>query len=285
MTLHGRCLALPSAHVAGVALPDRAGAVAAVAQAFSLLFGIGPVREGGLRAAGAQTLADLADHPRYGHEAREWLAALAQGDLATLFDGVSRRLSVSHGLLLHLLAFADPQDLVFLDIETLGLSSLPAFLIGIGRLNEDGLLVRQYFARTLGEEPAVLAALHREISAQPIVVTYNGKAYDWNHLQARYAYYGMEALPEPLHLDLLFFARRRWGTKLLGCSLSTVERAVLGVTRELDVPGAHVPALYGTYLRTGSVEPLLPVIAHNREDVVSLARLLSVLVEQVTSCG
>ncbi len=284
-TQFGPCLVLLSKHPADLSFPDRHRATETVAQAFSLLFGIGPVREGGLRDAGVRTFADLVAHPRYGSEAGRWLASLESGDVPTLYEGVSRRFSASHDLLLHLLAFADPRDLVFLDIETLGLSSLPAFLVGVGHLNEGGLDVRQYFARTLGEEPAVLAALQGALPAQPIVVSYNGKAYDWNHLQARCAYHGLEALPEPVHLDLLFFARRRWGTELLDCSLSVVERAVLGVIRELDVPGEYVPALYQNYLRTGSATALLPVIAHNREDVVTLARLLSALLERVTGSG
>lgn len=284
-TAYGPCLALVSAHPARLAFPDRSLSTEAVAQAFSLLFGIGPVREGGLRAAGARTFADLAAHPRYGSQARGWLSALARGDLALLHDGISRRFSPSHDLLLHLLAFADREDLVFLDIETLGLSSLPAFLIGIGRLSGGGIEVRQYLARTLGEEPAILSALREELPPQPIVISYNGKAYDWNHLRGRCAYHGLGPLPEPVHLDLLFFARRRWGGELRDCSLGEVERAVLGVERELDVPGEHVPALYENYLRTGSAATLRPVIAHNREDVLTLTRLLSVLLDRVTHPG
>jgi len=285
VTPFGPCLALTSEHPAGLRFPGRARAEEAVAQAFCLLFGIGPVREGDLRATGARTFADLVAHPRYGPEAQRWLAALAGGDLPGLYEGVSRRFSASHDLLLHLLAFADPGDLVFLDIESLGLSGLPAFLAGVGRLGADGLHVRQFFARSLGEEPAILVALREALPPRPVVVSYNGKAYDWNHLQARFAYHGLGALPEPVHLDLLFFARRRWGAELLDCSLPQVERAVLGMTREVDVPGEYVPICYQNYLRTGSVAPLVPVIAHNREDVVTLARLLALLLERVTDHG
>ncbi|MFH1609821.1 MAG: ribonuclease H-like domain-containing protein [Candidatus Bipolaricaulota bacterium] len=284
-TPFGPCLALTSEHPAGLRLPHRSLAEEAVAQAFCLLFGIGPVREGDLRATGARTFADLVPHPRYGSEAQRWLAALASQDLPSLYEGISRRFSASHDLLLHLLAFADPEDLVFLDIESLGLSGLPAFLAGVGRLNGDGLHVRQYLARSLAEEPAILAALREALPPRPVVVSYNGKAHDWNHLQARFAYHGLDPLPEPVHLDLLFFARRRWGGELLDCSLPQVERAVLGMTREVDVPGEYVPICYQNYLRTGSAAPLVPVIAHNREDVVTLARLLSLLLERVTGHG
>jgi len=284
-TTFGPCLALTSAHPARLTFPDRSLAEEAVAQAFCLLFGIGPVREEGLRAAGIRTFTDLVPHPRYGPEAQRWLAALAGGDLPSLYNGISRRFSASHDLLLHLLAFADPQDLVFLDIESLGLSSLPAFLAGVGRLDGAELHVRQYLARSLAEEPAILAALQEALPPRPVVVSYNGKAYDWNHLQARLAYHGLDPLPAPLHLDLLFFARRRWGGEILDCSLPQVERAVLRVTRDVDVPGEYVPICYQNYLRTGSAAPLVPVIAHNREDVVTLARLLSVLLQRVVGSG
>jgi uncharacterized protein YprB with RNaseH-like and TPR domain len=281
VTPFGPCLRLVSGHAVHLAFPAPALAEGAVAQALSLLYGVGPVREEGLRASGVRTLADLAHHPRHGAEARRWLAALAGRDLPTLYRGICRWYSASHTLLLYLLALASPQELVFLDLESLGLSGLPTFLAGVGRLDGKGLRVHQYLARSLGEEPAILWALLTELPARPFVVSYNGKAHDWNHLQARLAYHGLTPLPEAAHLDLLFFARRRWGRDLADCSLAQVERAVLGLSRAVDVPSAYVPACYQAYLRTGSVAPLVPVVAHNREDVTTLARLLAVLLAEV----
>jgi uncharacterized protein YprB with RNaseH-like and TPR domain len=46
------------------------------------------------------------------------------------------------------------------------------------------------------------------------------------------------------------------------------------VVREDDLPGSQAPAAWLSYLRGGSARNLRRVLAHNHQDVVSLARLL-----------
>lgn len=53
------------------------------------------------------------------------------------------------------------------------------------------------------------------------------------------------------HLDLLHAARRVYKLRLGRCSLTALEGAVLGKTRDDDLPGAQVPARYFEYLKTG----------------------------------
>ena len=79
------------------------------------------------------------------------------------------------------------------------------------------------------------------------------------------------------HFDVLHFARRRWRDSLATCRLGALETGVLGVDRADDVPGRMVPEFYDTYQRTGNPGPLVPVVEHNRQDLVSLARLFAVL--------
>jgi uncharacterized protein YprB with RNaseH-like and TPR domain len=86
-------------------------------------------------------------------------------------------------------------------------------------------------------------------------------------------YYGMPPPFDLLHYDLLHFSRRRWAGEVADCRLATLERHLFGVIREMDVPGALVPEFYDTYQRTGNPGPLIPVVMHNRQDVVSLALL------------
>jgi len=75
------------------------------------------------------------------------------------------------------------------------------------------------------------------------------------------------------HLDLLAPSRRLWSKCLDNCSLSTVERDVLGVQREGDVPGAEIPGIYFRFLRRKNPAPLKPVFYHNAQDILSLAML------------
>lgn len=58
------------------------------------------------------------------------------------------------------------------------------------------------------------------------------------------------------------------------CRLATIERRVLYIVREDDLPGSEAPAAWLTYLRGGSATNLNRVLAHNRQDTATLARLL-----------
>ena len=69
-------------------------------------------------------------------------------------------------------------------------------------------------------------------------------------------------------------SRRRWRGVYENCRLATVERQLLRVVREDDLPGAQAPAAWLSYLRGGSPHMLRRVLAHNHQDVVSLSRLL-----------
>src|SRR5205823_4883325 len=65
------------------------------------------------------------------------------------------------------------------------------------------------------------------------------------------------------HLDLLRPSRRVWTGCFDDCRLGTLERDVLGLSREEDVPGALIPSLYFDWLRRRRAGPLARVFAHN----------------------
>ena len=171
----------------------------------------------------------------------------------------------------------DPTRLLFLDAETTGLAGgtgTYAFLVGAGRIEADRFVVRQFFMRDLDEEPALLAALTPLLTEAAGVVTFNGTGFDLPLLETRFVLGRRRWTPSFAHVDLLRPARRVWVTAMPDCRLATLERSVLGVVREDDVPGALIPTLYFQYLRTRRAQPLARVLAHNRDDVLALAGLL-----------
>ena len=84
----------------------------------------------------------------------------------------------------------------------------------------------------------------------------------------------MKADINKYHLNLLHFSRRAWKSKLPNCKLQTIEKHLFNFEREDDVPSSMVPSFYKTYNETGNIGPLIPIVEHNREDVVTLARIL-----------
>jgi len=171
----------------------------------------------------------------------------------------------------------DIRKTVFLDTETTGLSGGAGtfiFLIGLGYFTENQFCVRQYFMRDYDEEQALLSALNELLLKFESVITYNGKSFDLPLMETRFIMSGMEMnLKNPAHLDLLYPVRRLWKRRLENCSLSTVEREILGVYRENDVPGYLVPEIYFRYLRTGDARDIKGVFEHNLQDILSLVVL------------
>jgi hypothetical protein len=170
----------------------------------------------------------------------------------------------------------DGGRLLYLDTETTGLSGgtgTYAFLVGVGFFDGETFEVRQYFMRDLDEEPALLSALGALFGDFDGLVTYNGAGFDLPLLETRFVLARRRWPVECFHLDLLRAARGLWGERLADCRLATVERHVLGFTREHDLPGGLIPSAYFDYLRRKRPGDLPRVFEHNRNDVLSLAAL------------
>lgn len=172
---------------------------------------------------------------------------------------------------------SDPQRWLFLDTETTGLSGgsgTYAFLVGLAWWDAGGLEVEQFFMRDHSEEHSVLLALRERMTERPILVTYNGKAFDWPLLETRFRMTRAIAPLAPLvHLDLLHPARQLWRLRVGNARLAQLERHILGWERDGDVLSDLIPQIYFDFLRTGSAEPLLPVLRHNQMDLRGLAAI------------
>ncbi len=173
----------------------------------------------------------------------------------------------------------DIKDVVFLDTETTGLAGgtgTMAFLIGLGHIEDGGLVIRQYLARDFDEEYAVLAAVLEDLKGCGMLITFNGKAFDWPLLESRLIYSRLRPLNwEGRHLDLLHVARRLWGDRLDSCSLASLEENILGHSRPDDIPGSLIPGIYLKYLETGETGDMVRVIKHNEWDILAMAALLA----------
>lgn len=183
-------------------------------------------------------------------------------------------------------ALENPEKWLFLDTETTGLAGgtgTYAFLVGIAWWDSGGLQVEQFMMRDFSEEHSLLVELAARIAERPVLVTFNGKSFDWPLLESRYLMTRNIRVPElAAHLDLLHPARAVWKLRLGSVRLVELERHVLdaprlGWHREDDVPSSLIPQFYFDYLRGGSPGPLAGVVRHNRMDLRGLAALFGKL--------
>jgi uncharacterized protein YprB with RNaseH-like and TPR domain len=189
-----------------------------------------------------------------------------------------------------LAVIADPMQWLFLDTETTGITGGTGtypFLVGLAWWDAAGLQVEQFFMRDFSEEHAVLLHLAERMAARRVLVTFNGKSFDWPLLETRYAMTRAIKPCVPLaHLDFLHPARALWKLRLGSVRLVDLERHVLdaarlGWHRNDDVESALIPQFYFDYLRGGPLEPLIGVFRHNQMDLRGLAalaaRIMSIL--------
>jgi uncharacterized protein YprB with RNaseH-like and TPR domain len=178
---------------------------------------------------------------------------------------------------------SDPTKWLFLDTETTGLSGgtgTYAFLIGLAWWDSGGLQVEQLFMRDFHEEHSILHELSARLAERPVLVTFNGKSFDWPLLENRFTMTRAIKTPKiAAHLDLLHPSRALWKLRLGSVRLVELERHVLdaprlGWHRDEDVLSAMIPQHYFDYIRGGPAAPLAAVIRHNQMDLRGLAAIL-----------
>jgi uncharacterized protein len=141
----------------------------------------------------------------------------------------------------------DFRQWLFLDTETTGLAGgtgTYAFLVGLGWWEENGFVVEQYFMRDHGEEPSLLLEVLERLDQRRVLVTFNGKSFDWPLLQTRFQMTRVGTVPEPLaHLDLLHPARQIWRLRLKSVALTQLEKHILQLDRGQDIPSETIPEI------------------------------------------
>ncbi|HET6315228.1 MAG TPA: ribonuclease H-like domain-containing protein, partial [Chloroflexota bacterium] len=196
----------------------------------------------------------------------------------------------------------EPRPLLFVDLETTGLAGgagTYAFLVGCAYFEPHGLRIRQYFLPGYQHERPLLHAVDDLVRQSAGLVSYNGKSFDVPVLETRFQFNRLAPPFEGLaHVDILHVARRFWRSTAPApggwpdtdsCRLIALERLLFGVRRVGDVGGLEIPGRYFDFMRTGNASPLLPVLEHNRLDLLSLAmmtaRALRVLREAPQCCS
>ncbi len=175
----------------------------------------------------------------------------------------------------------DVRRALFLDIEATGLehgSGTLAFLIGMGYFEGDELVLEQVLLRDHDEEAALLELTWEAVESFDFLVSFNGKSFDLSVLHNRMVMHRMcsrrecELKLRP-HLDLLHVSRGIYKGLWSDVRLQTLERRVLGLVREDDMPGALAPTCWFSWLKEADPRPLVGIARHNRLDVLSMVTL------------
>lgn len=184
--------------------------------------------------------------------------------------------------------FFNADKISIFDIETTGLYPKHDKIILIGFVHimpghDDGELV-QFFAETSDEEENILFEALRDISDTDILITFNGRSFDVPFLTTRCQKYSIQS-QNIFNLDLYQLVRNYSTLKNVIGSLSQKsmeEFMQINHLRADEISGGESINLYNEYTEQESLsyksESLLnKILLHNKDDVMQLTRLISLL--------
>jgi uncharacterized protein YprB with RNaseH-like and TPR domain len=187
------------------------------------------------------------------------------------------------------------EDLLFLDIETLGLYNNAMIILGIGFFKNKNYEIHLFFARSLEEEISICEHLKNEILPKfKCFVSFNGKRFDIPYIANRFLYYfdsnpmiSKIDIPYEVsntkfhHIDLYQICRRRFRGMFERYTLTNIEEQLLNWKRENELPSSMVPLCYKKYQKNPNryIGLIKECIDHNYYDVYSMPLILSKLLE------
>ena len=235
--------------------------------------GIAEITESNLKREGINSINQLTKHYRYGNDATNYFNHVESMNAIKIYEQLSSRFTSSNPLLLANSALFNLSDIAFIDIETLGLSEVPLFLIGIATFKDNHLITDQVFVRELKEEKAALHFLGELLQGKQAIGTFNGKSFDVPFLRKRMERHDLKHEINLPHFDLKYFSQKAFNNLVYDFKLSTLERKLFNVERVDDVSGFEIPYYYRTYIKTKNIGSVVPIIDHNKQDLISTAKL------------
>ncbi len=164
------------------------------------------------------------------------------------------------------ICFEHPERVVFLDIETTGLSHYydEITIVGWSIGGTSYTLIK-------GDDPS---ELKRSLKSANAIITFNGIRFDQRFLKQEYP----EVRIPPIHIDLMYLCRRvglTGGQKNIENELSLSFRETLK-----DVDGFAAVLLWHKYLR-GDTTSLEKLIRYNRADIAAMGAILDATLERL----
>lgn len=239
-----------------------------------LVKGIGEKRDIRLKEEGVEDLNDLIEKRTYRERAKEIIDEIERDEYFSIYKRIKKNLQRSHPLYLSLISSMGLNDLLIFDIESLGFSGDPIFLIGTATFAKDRLIRDQFLARDIDEEKNILWEFKKRLEDKPALVSFNGRRFDEKLIKMRAKKYDIEIPFSKPHIDILPLAKKRWSERCDSWSLSNLEKEILNIEREKDLPGILIPHFYQLYLEKENPGTLFPIIEHNKRDLISIGKLL-----------
>ena len=173
-----------------------------------------------------------------------------------------------------------PEEILFVDIETTGLSAETSsiYLMGCCFFCKGVWMIRQWLCENPDEEKELLEAFSKHLASYKVLIHFNGNQFDLPFIQKRAAKYDLFlSFDSMMGIDMYkrIFPYRHF-LCLANCKQKTLEE-FLGIYREDKYNGGELIRIYKAYCNAPNNEALQLLLQHNKDDVYGMIRLLPIL--------
>ncbi len=180
------------------------------------------------------------------------------------------------------------EDIIFFDIETTGFSPETTILYMIGCIyyQQNRLICTQWFSDNKDAQKDVLTAFMEFTAKYKLLVCYNGLGFDIPYLQKKCQMYGLVYPIEQMSVLDIYKQIQPYRSVLHTPNLKQKSIEVfLGINREDKYNGGELIDIYIKYLENHSNDSFNLLTLHNRDDLVGMTALLSVLSYRIAYNG
>ena len=173
-----------------------------------------------------------------------------------------------------------PDDILYFDIETTGLSANRSdlYLIGLGYI-DDGIFYTIFLFNDDGQsEPEMLSEFAKYISSYKYIISYNGDTFDIPYMQTKMSQFNIDCNFDNI-ISIDIYKTTRKYKKLF--NLSSVKQVdvenLVGFQRNIFISGGRLINTYKEYLSSSSENLLNDLMTHNHDDVRGLISITEFL--------
>lgn len=175
---------------------------------------------------------------------------------------------------------ATPEDILYFDIETTGLSAdrSDLYLIGLG-FYQDGFFNTVFLFNDDGcSEPEMLDRFANYITRYSYLVSYNGDTFDIPYIQTKMKQFDIDCTFSGIHSVDIYKTTRKYKKLFNMSSVRQVDvEELVGFKRNIFISGGTLISTYKEYLHSRSDKLLNDLMTHNHDDVRGLISITEFL--------
>ena len=175
---------------------------------------------------------------------------------------------------------ANPDKTIFFDIETTGFSRkyCNVYLIGCMYFSNNELMYAQWLAENFNDEANVLMAFHKFLKRFNTIIHFNGNAFDIPFVKERGEKYNLDFDFDRFNSIDIYkpLSKLNHILNLENQKQKTFEKA-LNIKRTDPFSGGELVEVFKHYVESKDERLIFPLLLHNREDVINMGKLISLL--------